>query len=47
MFGSSCGFGFNVSFVCKSSEFVESVIETSLSFTYVLQMSAVTLYHVD
>ena len=33
----NCGrFGFNVSFVDGASMFVESVFETSLSFTYVL-----------
>ena len=36
MFGSSGGFGFNVSFVDRASMFVESVFETSLSLAYVL-----------
>ena len=36
MFGNSGGFGFSVSFVDRASMFVESVFETSLSFTYVL-----------
>jgi len=36
MFGNSCGFGFNVSFVDRASMFVESVFETSLSFDSVL-----------
>ena len=36
MFGNSGGFGFSVSFVDTASMFVESVFETSLSFTYVL-----------
>ena len=36
MFGNSSGFGFSVSFVDRASMFVESVFETSLSFTYVL-----------
>ena len=36
MLGNSGRFGFNVSFVDRASMFVESVFETSLSFTYVL-----------
>ena len=38
VFRNSSGFGFNVSFVdCTSrSVFVKSVLETSLSFTYIL-----------
>ena len=47
MFRNSGWSGCNVSFVNWASMFVESVFETSLSFTYVLQMAAVTLYHVD
>ena len=43
MFGNRDGFGFNVSFVDRASMFVESVVETSLSFCCVLQMPAVTL----
>ena len=36
MFRNSGWFGFKVSFVNWASMFVESVFETSLSFTYVL-----------
>ena len=36
MFGNSDGFGFYVTFVDRASIFVESVFETSLSFTYAL-----------
>jgi len=35
MFGNSGEFGFNVSFVDRTSMFVESVLQTSLSFIYV------------
>ena len=39
----SSGFRFNVSFVDCTSVFVKSVLETSLSFTYILQITTVTL----
>ena len=36
VFRNSSGFRFNVSFVDCTSVFVKSVLETSLSFTYIL-----------
>ena len=36
VFRNSSGFRFNVSFVDCKSVFVKSVLETSLSFTYIL-----------
>ena len=47
VFRNSSGFRFNVSFVDCTSVFVKSVLETPLSFTYILQITTVTLNHVD
>ena len=47
VFRNSSGFRFNVSFVDCTSVFVKSVLEASLSFTYILQITKVTLSHLD
>ena len=47
VFRNSSGFRFNVSFVDCTSVFVKSVLEASISFTYILQITKVTLNHSD
>ena len=47
VFRNSSGFRFNFSFVDCTSVFVKSVLDTSLSFTYILYITTVTLNHVD
>ena len=48
VFRNSSGYGFNVSFVNCMSVFVESVLQASLSFTRILQITTVTqLNNVD
>ena len=47
VFRNSSGFRFNVSFVDCTPVFVKSVLEASLSFTYILQITKVKLNHLD
>ena len=47
VFRKSSGFRFNVSFLSCTSVFVESVLQASPSFTHILQITTVTLNHVD
>ena len=47
VFGNNSGFRFHLSFVDWTSVFVKSVLEASLSFTYILLITTVTLHHVD
>ena len=47
VFRNSSGYGFNVSFVNCMSVFVKSVLQASLSFTHILQITTFTFNDVD